>query len=110
MPRFGLKKEEEVGILLEFSVIWIIAFSGIDFFKSSFDFALLTQILDRLDLFSWEASPHPEPCDSELEGQYASPSSVRHALKQSSFWTVQRSYSSGPVDVSGLCCLRTSHI
>lgn len=36
-----LKKEEEVGVLLELAFVGVLALCGVDFFEMSFDFALL---------------------------------------------------------------------
>ena len=33
MPRLGLKEEEEVGVLLQFSVVWIMALRCVDFLE-----------------------------------------------------------------------------
>ena len=41
MTGFGLEKKEEVGILLDFSVVGEVAFFWINVFKVSFDLVLL---------------------------------------------------------------------
>ena len=33
MPRLGLKEEEEVGVLLQFSVVWIMDLRCVDFLE-----------------------------------------------------------------------------
>jgi len=43
VSRFGLEKEEEIGILLDFAVVRIVAFCRIDLLKSSLDFTELTR-------------------------------------------------------------------
>jgi len=43
MSRFGLEKEEEIGILLDFAVVRVVTFCWVDLLKSSFDFTLLTR-------------------------------------------------------------------
>lgn len=41
MTGLGLKEEKEIGVLLEFAIVGIMALCRIDVFKGSFDFALL---------------------------------------------------------------------
>lgn len=41
MPRLGLKKKEEVGVLLELAIIGVLAFRRIDFLEMPLDFVLL---------------------------------------------------------------------
>jgi len=43
MPWFGLQEEEEIGVLLQFSIVGIMPFGGINLFQRSFDFALLSK-------------------------------------------------------------------
>jgi hypothetical protein len=43
MSRLGLEEEEEVGILLHFSIIGKMAFGGVYVFKRSLDFPLLCE-------------------------------------------------------------------
>ena len=48
MTGFGLKKEEKVGILLDFSVVGEMTFFWINVFKVSFDLALLRDTGEQL--------------------------------------------------------------
>jgi hypothetical protein len=41
VARFGLEKEEEIGVLLDFAVVGVVTFCRIDLLKRSFDFTLL---------------------------------------------------------------------
>lgn len=41
MARFRLEEEEEIGVLLEFPVIWVVALRGVYFFEGPLDFPLL---------------------------------------------------------------------
>jgi hypothetical protein len=47
MTRFGLEKEEEVGILLDFSIVGKMAFFWIHVFKVSFDLVLLKRMMNK---------------------------------------------------------------
>lgn len=47
MTGFGLEKEEEIGILLDFSVVGEMAFFWINVFKVSFDLVLLKILMSE---------------------------------------------------------------
>ena len=57
MSRFGLKEEEEVGVLLHFSIIGEMTLCRIDVFEMLFNFMLL-QVISEESLMRYENATH----------------------------------------------------
>ena len=65
MPRFGLEKEEEVGVLLKFAFVGEMSLGSIDILEMSFDFVLLGSVSGKLEVRKTLGCVlHQEPCGS----------------------------------------------